>query len=118
MKLHQDHAQLAQDLVLRITSNPNFKGSAGEIQNAFKVAFAVAEKYFEAYDAEVERLTASDKPAKKGNGREKIAPKKAEKRAVRKPAPAKKKVSSRAQAQAYARRKHMKPARHVHARNG
>jgi hypothetical protein len=87
MKPHIDHAQFVQDLVLRIASNQNFKGDDADIDRAFKTAFAVGRKFFDAYDAEVEEIKAipDDKtkaePKKANGGTKKPV---AEKRAVKK----------------------------------
>jgi hypothetical protein len=90
MKIHIDHAQFVQDLVLRITSNPDFKGDDADIDRAFKTAFAVGRKFFDAYEAEADAIKAiHDKPKaepKKANGGTKKPV--AEKRAVKKAAKA------------------------------
>jgi hypothetical protein len=81
-----DHEQFVQDLVLRITSNPDFKAENGKIDRACKHAFAVGRAFFPAWAAELAELEAQQ-PAPPTKAEPKKA-KVAEKRAVKK-APAK-----------------------------
>jgi hypothetical protein len=89
MKIDQDHAQFVQDLVLRITSSPEFKPENGAIDRACKHAFAVGRAFFPAWAAELAELEAQQPASrtkaepKKANGDK---PKIAEKRAVKKKA--------------------------------
>jgi hypothetical protein len=52
MKINPDHAQFVQDLVLRITSNPDFNPANGNIDKACATAFAVGRKFFPLWEAE------------------------------------------------------------------
>jgi hypothetical protein len=71
MKIDQDHAQFVQDLVLRITSNADFKPENGAIDRACKHAFAVGRDFFPLWDAERAELEAVEaalepRPSPKG----------------------------------------------------
>jgi hypothetical protein len=84
MKIHIDHAQFVQDLVLRITSNPEFNATEANIAKACEHAFAVGRKFFDAYDAEAAALKAIDdkpKPSEKKPVAEKRAVRKADAKA-------------------------------------
>jgi hypothetical protein len=89
MKINPDHAQFVQDLVLRITSNPEFKPENGAIDRACKHALAVGRTFFPAWDAERAELEAvAPTPRAKAESKKAAGekPKIAEKRAVKKKA--------------------------------
>lgn len=82
MKINPDHAQFVQDLVLRITSNPDFNPGNGNIDKACATAFAVGRKFFPLWDAERTDLEGGEpKPEpKKASAKPKVAEKRAAKK--------------------------------------
>jgi hypothetical protein len=57
MKIDQDYELFVRDLVLRLTSNPNFNPTNGEVEKACQHAFRVSEIFFARWEVEKARVT-------------------------------------------------------------
>jgi hypothetical protein len=57
MKIDQDYELFVRDLVLRLTSNPNFNPTNGEVEKACQHAFRVSEIFFARWEVEKARVS-------------------------------------------------------------